>query len=171
MDESDLLRESLRDITSLLILLHEKYIRGNHSVNLALLSFLEDAGLGESVTIVETEQFRSLAMKFSESLVMGHEEFYEWLRLVADFVYGVEDRRRALHKLLVQHIIPVARGEKLVKKRTKRWFERDHIQYLMKYFKFIMVWYCSFTSLNLVSFALMIFHSVMLSLFLICCEM
>ena len=150
MDESDLLRESLRDITSLLILLHEKYIRGSISVTVSLLTFLDDAGLSASITIVEAEQFRLLAMKYCDSGIMGHEEFYEWLRYVADFVYGVEDRRRALHNLLVQHIIPVARGEKKTKKGVTRWFDRDNIRYMINYFKFILVWYCSCTSLNLV---------------------
>ena len=63
------------------------------------------------VSIIDCERLRRLVIKQkSGEAHMGYELFYDWLRLLAQFVFHEEGAggRRALHQLLTQYIIPFA---------------------------------------------------------------
>jgi hypothetical protein len=136
------------------LLLHEKYLKGcdHDSTIVALLTFLEDAGLANFVSIIEAEKFRQLALKGKTNSTLNQEDFYDWLRYVADFVYeDGKDRRKALHNLLIHHIIPLARNEMLCPPRSSKWLVlSDLLKPVMKYIDFVVLWYSSLTSFNTV---------------------
>lgn len=113
----------LSEIASLLLLLHETYLRDAsewREILSALMTFLHDAKLSDLVSVLQVERLRRKVMPTqpassskSPKIVMGYEMFYEWLREVSALVYpysGENGRRRSLHSLLTQYIIPLATG-------------------------------------------------------------
>ena len=103
---------ALSEIARLLLLLHETYVRnvsGWRETLSALMLFLHDAKLSHLVSVLEAEGLRRKVM--SKALSMGYDMFYEWLREVGTLIFpfeGENGRRRALHALLTQYIIPMA---------------------------------------------------------------
>jgi len=74
---------------------------------------LHDLTLSAAVSILDAERLRLRVMKGamgSRHVAMTYEQFYEWLREVAGFVFDKfgESGPRALNLLLTKHLIPLA---------------------------------------------------------------
>jgi hypothetical protein len=109
MMEEPNIQQSLHEIASLLVLVHDFYLKEarGREVSVALLRLIHDVGLQYSVSVLDSERLRRKAMLQSNKDSMGYEEFYDWLRHLSRFVFGTQENpRRALHLMFVQHIIP-----------------------------------------------------------------
>ena len=106
------LKESLRDIAELLLLIHEKYF-GDAKDEISL--FYNQVGLlqalkvlGNSVTIIDTEMCRRDLC----TMIMEYEQFYKWLRNISCTLFSgvarVHGSSAAFQKLLTDRIIPLA---------------------------------------------------------------
>lgn len=105
------LKESLREIATLLMLIHEQYFKNNIGIQntiLSLLQFVDDVGMHDYVSIVDIENARSLCN--SNSLVFDSNQFYEWLKLIANtvFYYSFKNEKKNLYFLLVTYLLPYA---------------------------------------------------------------
>jgi hypothetical protein len=105
------IQQSLQEIASLLLIVHDDYLKGvfGADVLLALWELLEDVGLSSLVSLLDAERLRRSVMQDSDA-DMGYELFYDWLRGVGQLVSKDRDvgGKRALHYLLTQFIIPFA---------------------------------------------------------------
>lgn len=103
--------QSLQEIASLLLLVHDYYLQGCHGseVLVPLTVLIKDVGLSDAVSFLDIERLRRTVMGTSEG-GMGYERFYDWLRGIAQLVYRGDDGsgRRELHLLITKHILPFA---------------------------------------------------------------
>ena len=105
------LKESLREIATLLMLIHEQYFKNNIGIQntiLSLIQFVDDVGMHDYVSIVDIESSRSKCN--SNSLVFDSNQFYEWLKLIANtvFYYSFKNDKKNLYYLLVTYLLPYA---------------------------------------------------------------
>jgi hypothetical protein len=106
------LKESLREIAELLLLIHESYIQGlddSDDILFNLLGILQGLQLlGNVVSIVDAEQ----CCRQHSSNGMDYGQFYAWLRSISKIVYpsvvNTEGVNHALQKLLAERVIPLA---------------------------------------------------------------
>lgn len=106
------IHQSLHEIASLLVLVHDVYLKEarGREVSLALLRLVYDVGLQSSVSILDIERIKRHVMAKSTSDMMGYEIFYDWLRHISRYLFANTERdpRKSLHLLLTQYIIPCA---------------------------------------------------------------
>lgn len=123
----------LEEIASLLLMLHESYfakdVTGWRATLEAMVRFAHDASLSVHLSVLDLERLRRRVMKNSDDdpplgaapaspsarsqsqPSMGYGLFYEWLRDVATIIFpypGDSGRKRSLHALLTQFILPLA---------------------------------------------------------------
>lgn len=107
MDPSIL--QSLQEIASLLLLVHDDYLRDvfGNDILTSLTVLLRDVGLSGVVSILDSERLRRNVMGGSDG-DMGYELFYDWLRGVGQLVHKDRDQtgKKALHYMLTRYIIP-----------------------------------------------------------------
>ncbi len=103
--------QSLQEIASLLLLIHDFYLKETFGSDIlvSLMTLIVDVNLQDLVSVIDAERLRGCVMKFGETQ-MDYELFYEWLRGIGQLVYPADDvgGKKALHFLLTQHIMPFA---------------------------------------------------------------
>lgn len=146
--------ESLQEIASLLLLVHDYYLKDVYSSNIliSLYILIHDAQLHNVVSILDCERMRREVMP-SNGDEMGYELFYEWLRSVAQFVFRDLDMsgKKALHRMLVRYIIPFAskiEEEETTAERNKSlhnfdlpYYTESALKSFVSYHGFILHWY------------------------------
>jgi hypothetical protein len=101
--------DSLREIATLILLLHENYIKdssGKNQILVSLVRFLTNGDICDKVSIIDAEILRRKVM-YPDDTFMEYDKFYNWLRDVAKFIYEDSDNN-SLHSLLMDYIIPLA---------------------------------------------------------------
>ena len=109
-DMNNEVQKSLREIATLLLLLHEHYFHDHddsYNVFNALRRFVYDIGLKDVISSIDIEKYRRYVMNNNDTS-MNYEKFYDWLRGIASLVFDGGGGKRALHSLLTIHIIPLA---------------------------------------------------------------
>ena len=130
------LQASLRDIAQLLLLLNKNYFKNvsyDSDILFSLLEFLQSLNLlGNIISVIDAEKFRRDIMndknidfdknRDKNEIVMDYDQFYGWLRKVADKVYYLNMDDSSIHKvmksmnsnplekLLIERILPFAVG-------------------------------------------------------------
>ena len=105
---NDEVQKSLREIATLLLLLHEHYVLDpddSYKVFNSLRKFIYDIGLKDVISSIDIENYRRKVM--GNDNTMNYEKFYDWLRGIASLAFE-GGGKRALHSLLTTHIIPLA---------------------------------------------------------------
>jgi len=105
---NDEVQKSLREIATLLLLLHEHYVQDpddSYKVFNSLRKFIYDIGLKDVISSIDIENYRRKVM--GNDNTMNYENFYDWLRGIASLAFE-GGGKRALHSLLTTHIIPLA---------------------------------------------------------------
>ena len=106
---NDEVQKSLREIATLLLLVHEQYVQdpdNSYNVFNSLRLFVYDIGLKDIISSLDIEKYRRKVMRSDDSS-MNYEKFYDWLRGIASLAFE-GGGKRALHSLLTMHIIPLA---------------------------------------------------------------
>eukprot|EP01038_Epipyxis_sp_PR26KG_P006579 gene6579-9045_t len=111
--------QSLQEITSLLLLLHDNYLRevnGCKDILSGLYNLIIDLELYSYVSLLDVDYtYKSILQKHklseqydNEYSMMGYELFYDWLRRISQIVYVDSDisGKKSLHMLLVKNIVP-----------------------------------------------------------------
>lgn len=143
--------QSLQEIASLLLLVHDDYLRDvfGYEVLTSLTMLLKDVGLDNSVSILDSERLRRNIMGGSDS-DMGYELFYDWLRGIGQLVYKDHDLtgKKAVHYLLTRYIIPFAskkedngHGSKHLGEVHVPYFSDSSLKVMVDYGEFIKCWY------------------------------
>jgi len=143
--------QSLQEIASLLLLVHDDYLREvfGYEVLTSLTMLLKDVGLDNNVSILDSERLRRSVMGASDS-DMGYELFYDWLRGVGQLVYKDQDLtgKKAVHFLLTRYIIPFASNKDANNEVTKHlgevyvpYFSDSALKVMVDYGEFIQLWY------------------------------
>mgnify|MGYP003386933391 CR=1 FL=1 len=110
------LQQSLRDIAELLLLIYDRYIKSavsNDDVSFSLLSLLHSLNLlGNSISVLEAEYLRRSVLSTSkENDGMDYDQFYAWLRKVAEYWHQQGQSSaidNSLERLLIERILPRA---------------------------------------------------------------
>lgn len=114
IDVADMdLKESLREIAELLLLIHESYvqdIRDKDEVLFNLLGILQGLQLlGNTISVCDAE---ICYRHYASDGMMEYSHFYAWLRCVAKLAYpavlNTGGVNAALQKLLSERVIPLA---------------------------------------------------------------
>lgn len=73
-------QESLHEIASLLLMVHDFYLSQvtGSDIILALTTFIHDINLHQKVSILDVERCRRKVMGRALSYIMGYELFYDW---------------------------------------------------------------------------------------------
>lgn len=145
--------ESLQEIASLLLLVHDYYLKDVYGSNIliSLYILIHDAHLHNVVSILDCERMRRDVMS-SNGDEMGYELFYDWLRGVAQFVFRDLDLsgKKALHRLLVRYIIPfaskieeeaTAESNKSLHNFDLPYYTESALKSFVSYHGFILHWY------------------------------
>lgn len=110
MQKSSSVEDSLNEIASLLLMIHEHYLKNLVGVDItvALVSLIENIGLSRDVSVLDIERLRRDRPEFSVVYPMEFDTFFTWLRSVAKFIYNENDSdgRVAFHHLLVNYLVP-----------------------------------------------------------------
>jgi len=107
---------AMDEVAQLLVSVYDDYVSwadSGSTILQGLLRLLHDLTLSAAVSILDAERLRLRVMKGamgSRHVAMTYEQFYEWLREVAGFVFDKfgESGPRALNLLLTKHLIPLA---------------------------------------------------------------
>jgi len=142
--------QSLQEIASLLLLVHDYYLKDVYSSNvlISLYILIHDAQLHHVVSILDCEKMRRDVMP-SNTDEMGYELFYDWLRGIAQFVFRDLDLsgKKALHRLLVRYIIPFAskieasESDKSLHNFDLPYYTESAMKSFVSYHGFILHWY------------------------------
>lgn len=143
--------QSLQEIASLLLLVHDDYLRDvfGYEVLTSLTLLLKDVGLDSSVSILDSERLRRSVMGTSDS-DMGYELFYDWLRGVGQLVYKDQDftGKKAVHYLLTRYIIPFASSKDENGEGSKHsgevyvpYYSDSALKVMVEYGEFLQNWY------------------------------
>lgn len=110
MQQSSSVEDSLNEIASLLLMIHEHYLKNLVGVDItvALVSLVENIGLSCDVSVLDIERLRRNRPEFSVLYPMEFDTFFTWLRSLAKFIYSENegDGRVAFHHLLVNYLVP-----------------------------------------------------------------
>jgi hypothetical protein len=109
MEDNAKAKDSLHEIASLLLMIHDFYLSEavGPQIIISLAAFIHDVGLDVKVSVLDIERCRRQIM--GKNLAsMGYEVFYDWLRIIASLIYPKRDKngRKALHQILTEYIIP-----------------------------------------------------------------
>ena len=109
------LKDSLRDIASLLMLIHEQYFKNSIGIQnnlLGLIKFVTDTGMNQYVTIIDIENAR-IKCTPTNSPVFDTKQFYEWLKIIANTVFynTFHDEKKNLYFVLVKYLLPFAANQ------------------------------------------------------------
>lgn len=144
------IQQSLQEIASLLLIVHDDYLKGvsGSDVLLALVELIDDVGLAGQVSLLDAERLRRMVMQEHES-DMGYELFYDWLRGVGQLVSVDRDAggKKALHYLLTQYIIPFAStlgtrssgSDSVV--HSLPYYDRSALRTMSDHDTFILLWF------------------------------
>ncbi len=142
--------QSLQEIASLLLLVHDDYLREvfGYEVLTSLTLLLKDVGLDNSVSILDSERLRRKTMGANDN-EMGYELFYDWLRGVGQLVYKDHDLtgKKAVHFLLTRYIIPFASNKDKADELKQPgevhapYYSDSALKVMVEYGGFIQNWY------------------------------
>lgn len=145
---NDVTQQSLQEIASLLLLIHDYYFKNamGSDVLVALMTVLRDACLLDQVSLIEAERIRRQVMHKADRQ-LGYELFYEWLRGVSKVVYAVSDHagaKKELHLLLTVYILPNA--VPIVQQRslqtiTLPYYTDSALESMVKFADFLYYWF------------------------------
>lgn len=147
---NDEVQKSLREIATLLLLLHEHYVQDpddSYKVFNSLRKFIYDIGLKDVISSLDIENYRRKVM--GNDITMNYEKFYDWLRGIASLAFE-GGGKRALHSLLTTHIIPLAsKGEVGTNDNTlSNLLQRISLKYvsnifdiMLRYSDFLHLWF------------------------------
>lgn len=172
--------QSLQEIASLLLLVHDDYLRDvfGYEVLTSLTLLLKDVGLDSSVSILDSERLRRSVMGTSDS-DMGYELFYDWLRGVGQLVYKDQDftGKKAVHYLLTRYIIPFASSKDENGEGSKHsgevyvpYYSDSALKVMVDYGDFLQNWYYEVVAqvrwLNLLPYVSLIINHLHITLVL-----
>lgn len=140
--------QSLQEIASLLLLIHDCYLNDSYGSDVlnSLINLVFDTGLDNIVSILDIEYCRTTVMN-STDVSMGYDLFYNWLRNIAHFVYKRSSivGKKALHRILIEYIIPFASQldgrSPVMKSRYSTNLSPSFLRSIMNYSEFVTSWF------------------------------
>lgn len=145
------------EVANLLTSIHHNYFNDVEENNVLrrLMKLLYDLNLTEALSILDVERIRLKVMKWSNSLRMNYESFYEFLKEASEFIYKKFDESgnlcdRSWNLLLSQIIIPFATKERVKNLSEMSFFSLEHIlpdesslKVMLPYGNFLHLWFSS----------------------------
>ena len=125
------LKDSLREIASLLMMIHDHYFKtviGIQDTLSSLIRFVDDVGMSTSVSIIDIEVARNKCT-LPSSPVFDSNCFYEWLKTIANTVFynAFKDEKKNLYFVLVTYLLPFASNSENIFNKSQQLRQKNQM--------------------------------------------